>query len=473
MRIYFSFGRGAHPCYDFGVSWLTDFQLSSMPYIHVLRRICAPCHVLAGVLLAAVLLPAGQAAPVPAARLDRVLVIVNNEVITESELKARLKEVRKTIASQKISAPPEDVLKKQVLERMVLEKIQLQVATLTGIQVGNERVEQAIQRIAQQNRLTPADLVKALKQEGIEPARFRSQLQTQLTIQQLVEREVQNRVTVTDSEIENFLAAAENRGGNVEFNAAHILIALPEAASPEVIEAARARADALWRELKQGADFQQAAVAHSQGQTALEGGQLGWKKSGQLPALFSATLKQLRPGEISEVLRGANGFHILKLLDKRGQAQERPVTQARARHILIRATEVVPMDEAKRRIEQLRERIEQGEDFATLARVHSDDLGSSTAGGDLGWVSPGQASPEFDRAVEALKLNELSAAVRTPYGVHLIQVLERREHDISSELTANSARQQVHARKADERYEQWLRQLRDEAYVEYRAEELK
>ncbi len=444
-----------------------------MSVSHRLCRLFTPYRTLVIPALLAVFLPAGQALAAPAASLDRILVIINNEVITESELRARLKEVRKTIAAQKIAAPPEDVLKKQVLERMVLEKIQLQVAALTGIQVGNDRVEEAVQRIAQQNRLTPAELAKAIKQEGIEPTRFRNQIQTQLVIQQLVERDVQNRVIVTDSEVENFLANAENRAGGSEFNVSHILIALPEAATPETIEAARQRAEAVWRELKQGADFQQAAVAHSQGQTALEGGQLGWKKAGQLPALFAAALKNLRSGEISEVLRGPNGFHILKLIDKRGQAQERPVTQAHVRHILVRTTELVPPDEAKRRIEQLRERIEQGEDFAALARVHSDDAGSASSGGDLGWVTPGQASPDFERAVEALKLNELSAAVLTPYGVHLIQVLERREHDISSELTANSARQQVHARKADERYEQWLRQLRDEAYVEYRAEELK
>ncbi len=440
---------------------------------HRLCRLLAPCHTLAILTVLAAFSAPGPSLAAPAASLDRVLVIVNSEVITESELKGRLKEVRKTIAAQKIAAPPEDVLKRQVLERMVLEKIQLQVAALTGIQVGKERVEEAVQRVAQQNRLTPADLVKALKQEGIEPARFRDQIKTQLTIQQLVERDVQNRVTVTDSEVENFLANAENRASGSEFNISHILIALPEAATPEVIEATRQRAEAVWRDLKQGGDFQQAAVAHSQGQTALEGGQVGWKKAGQLPALFTAALKVMRPGEISELLRGPNGFHILKLIDKRGQAQERPVTQARARHILVRITELVPPDEAKRRIEQLRERIEQGEDFAQLARVHSDDAGSASSGGDLGWLTPGQASPDFERAVEGLKLNELSAAVRTPYGVHLIQVLERREHDISSELTLNSARQQVHARKADERYEQWLRQLRDEAYVEYRAAELK
>lgn len=440
---------------------------------HRLCRLFAPCRTLVLPALLAVLLPAAQSLAAPAASLDRVLVIVNSEVITESELKGRLKEVRKTIAAQKIAAPPEDVLKKQVLERMVLEKIQLQVAALTGIQAGNDRVDEAVQRIAQQNRLTPAELVKAIKQEGIEPARFRNQIKTQIVIQQLVERDVQNRVIVTDSEVENFLANAENRTGGSEFNLSHILIALPEAATPEVIEATRQRAEAVWRDLKQGGDFQQAAIAHSQGQTALEGGLVGWRKAGQLPALFSTALKTLRPGEISELLRGPNGFHILKLIDKRGQAQERPVTQAHARHILVRITELVPPDEAKRRIELLRERIEQGEDFAALARVHSDDAGSASGGGDLGWLTPGQASPDFERAVEALKLNELSAAVRTPYGVHLIQVLERREHDISSELTLNSARQQVHTRKADERYEQWLRQLRDEAYVEYRAAELK
>jgi len=441
-----------------------------MPCTHSLRRSLAPRRLFAGLLLAVAMLPAGQAAPAPVDRLDRVMVIVNTEVITESELNARLKEVRKTIATQKMAAPPEEVLKRQVLERMVLEKIQLQIATQTGIQISNERIDQAIQRIAQENRLTSTELIAALKKEGVDQARFRNQVKTQLTIQQLVEREVQNRVSVTDSEVENFLAAAENRGGGLEFNAAHILISLPETATPETIESTRVRADALWKELKQGADFQQAAIAHSQGQTALEGGVLGWKKAGQLPALFSATLKQMRPGEISEVLRGPNGFHILKLLDKRGQAQERPVTQANARHILVRTTELIPQEEARRRIAQLRERIEQGEDFAALARVHSEDIASASSGGDLGWISPGQASPEFDRAVEGLKLNELSAPVRTPYGVHLIQVLERRERDISAELNLNSARQQVHARKADERYDQWLRQLRDEAYVEYRQE---
>jgi len=444
-----------------------------MSVSHRLCRLFAPYRTLVIPAMLAVFLPAGQALAAPAASLDRVLVIVNNQVITESELKARLKEVRKTIVAQKIAAPPEDVLKKQVLERMVLEKLQLQAATLTGIQVDNDRVEEAVQRIAKQNRLTPTELIRALQQEGIEPARFRNQIHTQLVIQQLVERDVQNRVNVTDSEVENFLANAENRAGGSDFNISHILIALPEAATPETIEATRQRAETVWRELKQGADFQQAAIAHSQGQTALEGGQLGWKKAGQLPALFTATLKNLKPGEISEVLRGSNGFHILKLIDKRGQAQERPVTQAHVRHILVRITELVSLDEAKRRIERVRERIEQGEDFAALARVHSDDPSSASSGGDLGWLTPNQTSQDFERAVEALKLNELSAAVRTPYGVHLIQVLERREHDISSELSANSARQQVHARKADERYEQWLRQLRDEAYVEYRAEELK
>jgi peptidyl-prolyl cis-trans isomerase SurA len=466
-------GGGTRPCYAFTAFWHPYFQSSSMPSTHRLHRLFAPRRLLAGLLLAAALLPAGQAAPAPADRLDRVLVIVNTEVITESELNARIKEVRKSIASQKMAAPSEDVLKKQVLERMVLEKIQLQLAAQTGIQVSNERIDQAIQRVAQENRLTPAELINAVKKDGTDPARFRNQIKTQLTLQQLVEREVQKRVSVTDGEVENFLAATENRSGGVEFNAAHILIAYPETATPEAIEAARARADTLWRELKQGADFQQAAIAQSQGQTALEGGLLGWKKSGQLPALFSTTLKQMRPGEISEVLRGPNGFHILKLLDKRGQAQERPVTQAHARHILVRTTELIPTEVAERRIAQLRERLEQGEDFAALARVHSDDVASASIGGDLSWVSPGQASPEFDRAVEGLKLNELSAPVRTPYGVHLIQVLERRERDISAELNFSSARQQMLARKADERYDQWLRQLRDEAYVEYRGGEVK
>ncbi len=402
--------------------------------------------------------------------IDRIAVIVNDEVITESELKARLQEVRKQLAAQRIPVPPEERLRRQVQERLVVETLQLQFAKRLGIKVSDSALEQAIARIAQKNNITPEALYRSLRQEGVDPARYRNQIRNQLTIQQLLEREIHGRVIVTDSEVESFLTKTEATAA-LEYNLAHILIALPESATPETIQDARVRAEELWRDLKRGTDFRQAAIAHSQGQTALEGGDMGWKKPGQLPALFAEAVKKLQPGELSEVLRSPNGFHILKLNDKRGQAKAQPVTQARARHILVRLNELVTAEEAKRRVLQLRNRIEQGEDFAALARAHSEDPGSAGNGGDLGWLSPGQTVPEFEKAVAALKPGELSAAVRTPYGVHLIQVLERRVRDVGEERSQANAREQIHARKADERYEQWLRQLRDDAYVEFRLEQ--
>jgi peptidyl-prolyl cis-trans isomerase SurA len=245
---------------------------------------------------------------------------------------------------------------------------------------------------------------------------------------------------------------------------------LTEGAGPEAVRAAQERAEAAARELRQGADFRQVAISYSQGQTALEGGDLGWKTLAQLPTLFAEAARKLQPGQVSEILRSPNGFHLLRLNDTRGQARRQTATQTHARHILLRTNEAVPPEEATRRVEQLRTRIDQGEDFAALARVHSEDPNSAANDGDLGWLSPGQTAPDFEKAMNALKPGELSAPVRTIYGVHLIQVLERRDHDVSDERSHAAAREQLHARKADERYEEWLRQLRNEAYVEYRLD---
>jgi peptidyl-prolyl cis-trans isomerase SurA len=426
--------------------------------------------------LVALVLLAGSAAaatrPESAAMargIDRILVIVNDDVITESELNNRLEVIRKRISSQNMQAPGEEVLRKQVLEHLIVEHLQLQLAEQAGIKVDAERIDQAIEGIARQNQMTPGQLYDALRRDGMAPAQFRNQIRDQIRIQQLLEREINNRIIVSEGEVENFLA---NQGGSedVEYRLSHILIALPENASPEAIQESRRRAEALRKQLAGGADFAQAAIANSQGQNALEGGQLGWKKPGQLPALFVDALKDLKPGEISDVVRSPNGFHILKLHEARGGGVPLSVTQSHIRHILIRPNEIVSPDEAHRRLVQLRERIEHGEDFAALARSHSEDPGSASQGGDLGWVNPGQMVPEFERAADALKPGELSAPVRSAFGLHLIQVLERRERDMSSERDQASARQQIHARKADERYEQWIRQLRDEAYVEYRTD---
>ena len=402
--------------------------------------------------------------------IDRILIVVNDEIITAREVETRVAAVRARLASQKVNLPPDDILRRQVMERMVAERLQQQAARQLGFTVSDERLDQAIRRVAEQNRKSPDDLRRESEKEPGGYRAFREELRGQLLVQQLVEREVNNRVFVSEAEVENFLTNQAGRDGGVEYNISHILLGLPESASPEVIARAKQRAEELLAELRKGADFGQLAVANSQGQNALEGGGLGWKQAGQLPDLFVNALRTLQPGTVSEVLRSPSGFHILRLNDRRGGGEALKVTQTRARHILIKTGELVPSNEAQRRIEQLRERIVDGANFAETARAHSEDVGSAANGGNLGWMNPGQTVPEFEKAMNALKPGELSAPVKSPFGVHLIQVQERRERDVSQEREAATARNQLHARKADERYEQWLRQLRDDAFVEYRLD---
>jgi peptidyl-prolyl cis-trans isomerase SurA len=410
--------------------------------------------------------PAGEAA----SPVDRILIVVNDEVITAREVDARVAAVRKRLEAQKVSLPEEALLQRQVMERMVVERLQLQVARSLGLTVNDERLERAIQQIAEQNHKTPEALRAEMEKEPGGLRAFREEVRSQLLLQQLIEREINNRVAVTETEIENFLANQAARGGGLEVDLSHILIALPEKASPEIIAQAKQKAERLRAELQKGADFGQLAVANSQGQNALEGGRLGWRPAGQLPDLFVNALRNLQPGEVSEVLRSPGGFHLLRLNARRGGGDTLNVTQTRARHILFKTGELVSPAEALRRAEQLRERIVAGQDFAAAARAHSEDLGSAANGGDLGWMNPGQTVPEFEKAMNALQPGELSAPVKSPFGVHLIQVQERRVRDVSQERELATARSQIHARKADERYEQWLRQLRDEAFVEYRLD---
>ena len=409
----------------------------------------------------------------PIRDVDRIIAIVNNDVVTATELERRLAEVKRQLASeQRTKPPPDDVLRRQLLDRLIIERIQLQLAAQVGIRVTEAEVDRAVARIAERGGLTAEALRERVAGEGGDWTAFRSGLRDQISIQQLQEREISNRVVVTDNEVTEFIESEEGRRGvNVEYNLAHIVLALPESASPEVIQETRQRAEALRQKLVAGTDFSQIAIGQSQGAEALEGGQLGWKKSGELPELFVAALKTLSIGGISDVLRSPNGFHLLKLIDKRGDVKTDPIIQTHARHILLRPSEIQSTKEIQRKISQMRERVQLGEDFAVLARANSEDPGSAVKGGDLGWVSPGQMVPEFEKAMDALKPGELSPPVQSQFGWHLIEVLERRDRDVTQERVRAAARQQIHSRKANERFEQWLRQLRDEAYVEYFLED--
>jgi len=408
----------------------------------------------------------------PVLDVDRILVVVNNDVITATELKTRLAAVKRDLAAQKIKRPPDAALTKQVLERLVLERVQLQYANKIGIRVTDRDVDQAVQQVAERNGVTPEAVYRAVQREGIDTESYRSEIRDQVTLSQLVEREVQNRVNVSDTEIGNFLASSRQRAGEDEaYSLSLILIGVPEAATPDQREAAQRRAEKLQQSLREGFSFEEAAISYSQGQNALKGGALGWKKSGQLPALFLDALQGLQPGDISDVINSPIGFHILKLNNRRTSSGEATVTETRVRHILLRPSENRSIDDVRSTLLQLRERIVNGESFADLARSHSEDATSAAKGGDLGWVRPGQTVPEFEKGMDQLRPNEISQPVQTPFGMHIMQVLERRQQDISGERNRSAARRQIRARKADELYDQWLRRLRDEAFVQYRRED--
>lgn len=417
--------------------------------------------------------PAFAAAPPAVLDVDRIVAVINNDVITETELDARLAETKRSLATQQIRLPPDDVLRRQLLERMIIERVQVQLASQTGIRVTDQDVEQALQTIAARNKITVDELYRTVTREGLDRAAYREQVKNQMLIQQLVDREITSRVTVTESEVANFLEGEQQRTrSDEEFNISHIYIAVPETAATDQVRQAKARADQVLRELREGGDFAQAAVSYSQGPDALKGGGIGWRNSGQLPELFVAALERLRPGDVSEVLRGPNGFHILRLNDRRGKEGGEAITQTHVRHILLKPSEIQSAAEARSKLKQLRDRIAAGDDFGELARAHSEDAVSAAKGGDLGWVAPKQLVPEFEAAMNDLAVNQLSEPVATPFGVHVIQVLGRRQQDVSEERARQAARSQIHARKADDRYEQWVRQLRDEAYVEYLLDEV-
>lgn len=404
--------------------------------------------------------------------IDRILVIVNDEVITGSELEARLLDVDRELAERKISPPPRSVLRNQVLERLVLDRLQLQQATKLGVRVTDQDVQAAMRALAKRNRLSLEQFYRALESTGIALERYRERLRNQLVIERMLEREISNRISVSDEEVQDFLAKRKREAPlDAAYDLSHIMIAVPESAGPEQVQAAQAKAEEIRQSLLQGANFEQAAIAYSQAQEALQGGALGWKDPGQLPALFLEAVTGLQPGELSELIRSPVGFHILRLNERRSTHRLQPVVQTHVRHILMRPSELQSISEVKARLTQLRERIVTGgEDFADLARAYSEDSGSAGKGGDLNWVNPGQTLPEFERQMNAIAPGEVSPPVETAFGIHLIQVLGRRERDVSEERELAAAREQLHARKADEQYAQWLRRLRDEAYVEFKSE---
>ncbi len=402
---------------------------------------------------------------------DRIVAIVNKEVITASELEEAVGMAERELRRRGTPLPERAVLERQMLERLVLAKAQLQLARSSGVRVDALQLDRAVQRIAESNKMTLADFRRALERDGVSFDGWREQVREQMVLARLREREVDDRVQVSDSELDLFLEQMKSRPQAVEYNLAHILVRVPDQASPERIQAAHSRAEKVLADARGGADFATLAASYSDAPDALQGGALGWRNEGRLPELFASVLAKLNPGEVSPVLRSPAGFHILKLVERRGAGGDAaPVRQTRLRHILIRTNEAVSDADARRRITQLRSRIVGGADFAEIARTNSDDA-SAARGGELDWVYPGDTVPEFERAYEELKVGEVSEPVRTPFGYHLIQVLERRTSEASPERRRLQAREVLRERKADEAYQEWLRQLRDSTYVELKLDE--
>ncbi|WP_034927528.1 peptidylprolyl isomerase [Candidatus Accumulibacter vicinus] len=427
-----------------------------------------------GVLLPACLVGLATAQPQPVrqpAAVDRIVAVVNDEVITQYELRSRLDSALGQLQRQGMSSPPRNVLEKQVLERLVMDKVQLQQARDMGLRIDDAQLEQALQRIAAGNNLSLAQFRAVLEKDGIAFASFREEIRAEITIARLREREVESKIFISDGEVDNYLASPSVQGGTEEeYQLAHILLRAPESASPEQIQKLRAKAEQMLERSSKGEDFAQLAAAYSDAPDGMKGGNLGWRSLDRLPTMFAEASLKLKVGEVSPVLRSSNGFHLIKLLAKRGGGAVQVVEQTHARHILIKVNEVVSESEARHKLESLHARIKHGENFAELARLFSQD-GSASKGGDLGWIYPGDTVPEFERAMNLLAPGELSQPVQSPFGFHLIEVLDRRIQDVSSERRRAAARQTLRERKRDEAYQDWLRQARDRAYVEIRLEE--
>jgi len=424
-------------------------------------------------LLALLLAASAGAAAQRLSLVDRIVAIVNKEVITASELSEAVASAERELRRRGTAPPERAVLERQMLERLILGKAQVQLARDTGIRVDELQLDRAVQRIAENNKMTLAEFRAALERDGVPFDGFRQDVRDQITLTRLREREVDDKVQVSDSEIDLFLETMKSASGErAEYNIAHILVRVPEQASPEQVEAARRRVEQAFTAARSGTDFAQLAATYSNAPEALQGGSLGWRPHDRLPELFAQVLERLNPGEVSAPIRSPAGFHLLKLVDRRvAGVSDAPIPQTRLRHILIRTNDTVSETEARRRLTDLRRRIlAKDADFAEMARVHSDDA-TSARGGELDWVYPGDTVPDFERAYQELQIGEVSQPVRTPFGVHIIQVLERRSADMSQERRRMQARQALRERKSDEAYSEWLRQLRDTVYVDLRLEE--
>jgi len=428
----------------------------------------------------------GPGAEGPGNALDAIVAVVNDDVITRRELDAAVAQVERQLRQKKAPVPPRPVVESQVLERLILTQLQLRAAERNGITVDDATLNAAIENLARRNNMSLTQLRQTVEQDGISFARFRDEVRRELMAARLRQKLVDSQLQVSDQDVESLQAqmageqgfgtSAGGGGGEREYHIAQILIVVPDGATPQQIEAARRRAGSVLAQLRKGEDLRQLVASASAGEQPLQGGDLGWRRADQLPTLFAEVVPKLRPGQFSEPVRSPSGFHIVRLLEVRGGGEASPspaakpglVTQTLARHILLATSPALTDDQARQKLAQLRQQVGDGADFAELARAHSDDKGSGARGGDLGWVAPGMLVPEFEREMNLLQPNEISAPFKTQFGWHIVQVLERRQGQAPPEAERARIREALMRRRSDEEWEQVLRRLRDEAYVEIR-----
>jgi len=400
--------------------------------------------------------------------LDRIVAIVDEEAISHSELASEISTIVMQLRQQGTPLPSMDILEKQVLERLIIKHLKKQIATRNNIIIDDETLNNALNNIAEQNNLSLAQLKSVLEKDGMDFNAYRESIRHEILHARLRQRHVDSRINITTNEVDQFLAKQKQTGAEEEeFRLGHILVSLPEGASPSEIEEARNEGQTLLDKLASGEDFAQLAISESDGQLALTGGDLGWRKLGEIPTLFASAVSKMKKQDVSQLIRSPSGFHIIKLVDVKS-GERHVVKQINARHILIKTNELIDEELARKKLLELKSRIEQGDDFGELAKSHSDDTGSAAKGGDLGWAGPGQMVPPFEKAMNETKTGIITEPFQTRFGWHILEVLGHRNHDDTDQFKRNNARQQLFERKSTEEEELWLRRMRDEAYVDIR-----
>ena len=398
--------------------------------------------------------------------LDTIIAVVEDDVILERELQKEVSVIEQRMRQSNATLPPSSVLRKQVLEKMIVDKLQRQLAEKAGITVSEEMLNSSAADIARRNNMDVEQFRAELEGQGMSYQSFLYNMRNEIIINQLRGREIGGRIKVTDREVEHYMETQDKVGEeSMQYHLGHILIAVTEGASSTEIQKGMSKADDLVKKLRAGQDFSQTAISDSDDANALKGGDLGWRTTSEIPTLFVNEIHQMKQGDVSEPIRSPSGFHIIKMLELKG-TDNHMIIKTKVRHILVKTNELVDDDEAKKRLLALKTRIADGDDFAALARAHSDDKGSAIKGGSLDWVGPGDLVKPFEEAMLKLGINEVSEPVQTQFGWHMIQVLARENKDDSSEFKKNLVRDAIRKRKIEEETELWVRRLRDEAFVE-------